>query len=167
MDIKEFAQEFIENVKMSVELTEADYDKELATSILEYMDGRNCGMFRVRFSAADVAVMLICLLLALLLLLTPLSRTNGAFLTVTTPTGSHSYSLSENQTITAEGNGLSLTVQIENGEARVIHSDCPDKICHSGAISKSGQSILCAPAGIRLLISAEKGGSADVDFVAG
>lgn len=38
MDIKEFAQEFIENVKMSVELTEADYDKELATSILEYME---------------------------------------------------------------------------------------------------------------------------------
>ena len=38
MDIKEFAQEFIENVKMSVEMTGADYDQELATSILEYME---------------------------------------------------------------------------------------------------------------------------------
>lgn len=38
MDIKEFAQEFIENVKMSVEMTGADYDFELATSILEYME---------------------------------------------------------------------------------------------------------------------------------
>ena len=38
MDIKEFAQEFIENVKMSVEMTGTDYDFELATSILEYME---------------------------------------------------------------------------------------------------------------------------------
>ena len=38
MDIKEFAKEFIENVKMSVEMTDGDYDKELATSILEYIE---------------------------------------------------------------------------------------------------------------------------------
>ncbi|MBE6282165.1 MAG: hypothetical protein E7095_08950 [Bacteroides sp.] len=38
MDIKEFAREFIENVNMSVEMTGADYDQELATSILEYME---------------------------------------------------------------------------------------------------------------------------------
>ena len=38
MDIKEFAKEFIENVKMSVEMTGSDYDQELATSILEYME---------------------------------------------------------------------------------------------------------------------------------
>lgn len=37
MDIKEFAREFIDNVNMSVEMTGADYDQELATSILEYM----------------------------------------------------------------------------------------------------------------------------------
>ena len=38
MDIKEFAQELIDNVKMSVEMTGSDYDQELATSILEYME---------------------------------------------------------------------------------------------------------------------------------
>lgn len=38
MDIKEFAQEFIENVKMSVDMSDSDYDQELATSILEYME---------------------------------------------------------------------------------------------------------------------------------
>lgn len=38
MDIKEFAKEFIDNVKMSVEMTDGDYDKELATSILEYIE---------------------------------------------------------------------------------------------------------------------------------
>nr|WP_308570945.1 AIPR family protein [uncultured Prevotella sp.] len=38
MDIKEFAQEFIENVKMSVEMAGSDYDQELATGILEYIE---------------------------------------------------------------------------------------------------------------------------------
>ena len=38
MDIKEFAREFIDNVKMSVEMTGNDYDQELATSILEYIE---------------------------------------------------------------------------------------------------------------------------------
>ena len=47
MDIKEFAQEFIENVKMSVEMTGADYDQELATSILEYMEDNVLVFFTV------------------------------------------------------------------------------------------------------------------------
>lgn len=38
MDIKEFAKEFIDNVKMSVDMTSVDYDHELATSILEYIE---------------------------------------------------------------------------------------------------------------------------------
>ena len=38
MDIKEFAKDFIDNVKMSVEMNDLDYDQELATSILEYME---------------------------------------------------------------------------------------------------------------------------------
>jgi hypothetical protein len=38
MNIKEFAHEFIDNVKMSVEMTGNDYDQELATSILEYIE---------------------------------------------------------------------------------------------------------------------------------
>lgn len=31
MDIKEFAQDFTDNIKMSVDMTAADYDHELAT----------------------------------------------------------------------------------------------------------------------------------------
>lgn len=37
MDIKEFAKDFIEGIKMSVEMTGSDYDEELASSIIEYM----------------------------------------------------------------------------------------------------------------------------------
>lgn len=38
MDIKEFAKTFIDGIKMAVEMTDANYDEELATSILEYME---------------------------------------------------------------------------------------------------------------------------------
>ena len=38
MDIKEFAKDFIENVKMTAENVESDYDEELASSILEYIE---------------------------------------------------------------------------------------------------------------------------------
>lgn len=37
MNIKEFAQEFIDNVKTAVEMSEKDYDLELASDILEYV----------------------------------------------------------------------------------------------------------------------------------
>ena len=38
MDIREFAQEFQENIKMAVEMGNTDYDQELASAILEYIE---------------------------------------------------------------------------------------------------------------------------------
>lgn len=38
MDIKEFAQQFIDNVNTTVEMNGTDYDEELAKNILEYME---------------------------------------------------------------------------------------------------------------------------------
>ena len=38
MDIREFAKNFIENVKMTVEMAGVDYDQELASCILEYIE---------------------------------------------------------------------------------------------------------------------------------
>lgn len=38
MDIKDFAKDFLDNVKMTVEMTGTDYDEELATGILEYIE---------------------------------------------------------------------------------------------------------------------------------
>lgn len=38
MDIKEFAQEFQENVKVTVEMGNTDTDTEIAKGILEYME---------------------------------------------------------------------------------------------------------------------------------
>lgn len=38
MDIKEFAQQFQESVNTAVEMGNGDYDQELASAILEYLE---------------------------------------------------------------------------------------------------------------------------------
>ena len=84
---------------------------------------------------------------------------------ITTPDGVQVYSLSEARELTFSSNGVTLTVVIENGEVFVKESDCPDGVCVAGGrISKSGETILCAPAKILLTV---KGGDGNVDFVAG
>lgn len=127
-------------------------------------------MFRTRVSWADGAVLLTVLVLALLLVLLPLLlQDSGGYLLVTTENGSRSYPLSEDRKLTVtSSNGYALTLEIRDGKAHVLESDCPDKICmHSGWIGTPGQSVICAPAGVRLLIVKDKGGNADVDFIAG
>ena len=75
------------------------------------------------------------------------------------------YSLSENRTIEVTSNGIRLTVVIDGGEVWVKDADCPDLVCkHTGKISRGGEVILCAPAGLRIQV---RGGGDDVDFVAG
>ncbi len=125
-------------------------------------------MFRSRISFPDVFVTAICLLLAALLLLLPLlGSREQQLLVVSTPDGETSYPLDIPATFTVCGNGHTLTVTIANGQASVTASDCRDGVClATPAISESGQTILCAPAGICLLIR-RKGGSPNVDFIAG
>lgn len=38
MDIREFAQEFQDNVRMAVDMSSTDYDQELASAIWEYIE---------------------------------------------------------------------------------------------------------------------------------
>ncbi len=123
-------------------------------------------MIRTKFSAWDAVVAGLVLVAALaLLLVPPLLRREGETLVVTTPEGSDTYALSEDRRFEITSEGITLTVVIEDGAAYVLHSDCPDGICRaSGRISQSGQTILCAPAGVTLSV---KGGGDGVDFVAG
>ena len=51
-----------------------------------------------------------------------------------------------------------VVVCCENGEIYIKESDCPDKVCvRSGRISKSGESIICAPNRVAIKISGENG----------
>lgn len=57
------------------------------------------------------------------------------------------YDLREEQTISVEADGIVLNViQIQDGQAQMREADCPDHLCvHHGAISRSGESIICLP----------------------
>lgn len=123
-------------------------------------------MFRTTPTPRDAIAVVAVLLVAVLLLWNPLGdKGRGEVLAVTTPQGSTQYSLSENREIFVTSRGVTLCIVIESGEAYVLHSDCPDRVCvRGGKLSKSGQTVLCAPAGVMLAV---KGGRDGVDFVAG
>lgn len=55
-------------------------------------------------------------------------------------------------------------VQVENGRAAIVESDCPGADCvHSGWISDSGRSIVCLPNRVEVRVTA----ASDIDFVVG
>lgn len=55
-----------------------------------------------------------------------------------------------------------VTICCENGEIYIKESDCPDKVCvRSGRISKSGESIICAPNRVAIKIDGKKGSLPD------
>ena len=79
-----------------------------------------------------------------------------------------SYPLSSDRTIPVASGGYTLTVEIRDGRARVSDSDCPDKICQrTGWISRKGETVICAPAAVRLTVTDPKGGVGDADSVIG
>ena len=123
-------------------------------------------MFSHRISYRDwIAFAAVLLLAALLAILPLLTARTGALLVVTTPEGEMLYPLSQNDCFDIVSQGITLSVVIEDGAAYVKESTCPDGVCRSTrSISKSGETVLCAPAGVTLTV---RGGDGDVDFVAG
>ena len=123
-------------------------------------------MFRTRFSISDALVSVAVVLLALILFFLPFFfSSDDVVLVVTTPDGSREYALSDPRVIEVQSNGITLQITVENGRASVTHSDCQDGVCRvSPPISRVGESILCAPAGVLITV---KGGGTNVDYIAG
>lgn len=66
------------------------------------------------------------------------------------------------QTVQTERGALVLLV--ERDGVSVTHADCPDGICRrTGKIARAGESIVCAPFGVVILLS----GEGDLDGVTG
>lgn len=64
--------------------------------------------------------------------------------------------------------GYTLTVTAEDGGLRVSEADCPTQDCvHTGAISRSGQSIVCLPARIIIQLTGGQADPGGVDVVIG
>lgn len=123
-------------------------------------------MFRTRIGIRDLIVAIGVCLLACLLLFSPLLwRERGTTLLISTPSGTKEYTLAENREIEVISGEYTLCIEICDGAARVRESNCPDGVClATPSVSRAGESVICAPAGVRLQV---KGGDSNVDFVAG
>jgi hypothetical protein len=76
---------------------------------------------------------------------------------------SHRLNLKETHTLEVEGPIGKTVIKINNGQARVISSDCPHKLCvRSGAISRAGDLIVCVPNKVVVRIEGEEIGKWDV-----
>lgn len=65
-------------------------------------------------------------------------------------------------------NSYTLTVTAEDGGLQVSEADCPTQDCvHTGAISRSGQSIVCLPARIIIQLTGGQADPGGVDVVIG
>ena len=123
-------------------------------------------MLQTKLTLRDIVAAGCILLAAVALFLLPFLFVNeGETLVITTPDGSQVFSLTEDREIVLTSRDVTLTVCISDGEAYVVESNCRDGVCkNSGRISRAGETILCAPAGVTLTV---RGGDGDVDFVAG
>ncbi len=122
---------------------------------------------RFGIQIGDMLLMGFLLLVALLLFVLPFLAGEGTRAEIViAETGTvKSVSLDTDGTYEIAARGVRLTVQVADGAVWVSHSDCRDGICrNTPPISRPGQSIVCAPAGVVVRISGE---GAVVDGVSG
>ncbi len=116
------------------------------------------------FRAGDAAAIALVLLLAVLPLVYHAVQAvqPAAAVSVITESSVQTYPLSENREMQVTSAGHSLTIRIENGTVYVSETDCPNGNCAvTGAVSKAGQSIVCAPARVLVKIVGEEGAYED------
>ncbi len=71
------------------------------------------------------------------------------------------YSLSEDGEYAL--NGGTNILRIESGEAYLVYADCPDKTCvHSGKIKYVGQSIICLPNKVTVIVKGNASNGVDL-----
>ena len=76
----------------------------------------------------------------------------------------YEFSLSRTaEAIEIAGDRGDVVIVIENGRARFLDSDCPDKTCvKTGWISRTGQAAACIPNGVLIRISGSDGTAPDL-----
>ncbi len=114
---------------------------------------------------ADLILFSVIIVLALGLFWVEKSRTFQDGTTVVISLNGETYAevaLSGSKKVEIPVDGF-LTVVIEDGEVYVTDSTCPDGLCEkSGAISKSGESIVCLPNGVVVKITSDE---PEYDFI--
>ncbi len=115
----------------------------------------------------DILLMAAVLLLAIFLFFLPFfaAQAHSAQIVIAETGQVRTVSLDTDGTYHITAQGIQLTVQVAGGTVSVSHSDCRDGICRgTPPISRAGQTIVCAPAGVVVRILGEE---AFVDGVSG
>ena len=61
--------------------------------------------------------------------------------------------LKENKRINLVSNGLNIHIEVKDGQAGFVESECPDHICEkTGRLGKEGDTAVCLPAKAMLQI---------------
>ena len=127
---------------------------------------------RLRPRWADGLVLALLLAAALLLLLALRPREGGRLTAVVTLNGEELFRqeldrLEEPVLMEVEGARYPITIEFEQGRARVAHTECPGKDCeHMGWVSRAGGQIVCLPNRLAVTLSGGAAGGA-VDGVSG
>ena len=109
-----------------------------------------------------IVLLLLCFLIIFAFAYRAFGKDAGNLCTVRTDNQTYYLDLTHDSRLNVTSCGVSLTVVIENGKAFVEKADCPDKVCvHSGKVSQSGESIVCIPAKVSIIISTEADDNAD------
>jgi hypothetical protein len=79
-------------------------------------------------------------------------------------TGEWYYPLDRERHVTVHGPVGDTVVAIEGGEARVLSSDCPEKLCvRSPGIKRNGEWIACLPNRVLVTVEGSGGGAYDAE----
>lgn len=123
-------------------------------------------MPKLKPTVADLVAVAAVLLLALGTWLAVLPGSAGSEVEISVADrATERYRLTEAHELRISSRGVDLTVVIDGGEVYVAEATCEDGVClATGRISRSGESIICAPAGVAVRIV---GGEANVDGIVG
>ncbi len=109
----------------------------------------------MKWRKGDFIIIAVVVLIAVGIWLFPFGRGARATKVEIYSDGKLSYTHSMDGEFEEEVSGC--TVKLSNGEASISSATCPDKVCvHTGAISKSGEIIVCVPNRVSVKISGEE-----------
>ena len=71
--------------------------------------------------------------------------------------------LSQNQRYALETDGGYNIIVVQNGSVKVEDADCADHTCvRQGSINRTGQTIICLPHGVKIVVAGKGQGGSDV-----
>lgn len=109
-----------------------------------------------------MAIALLLLGLGSFLLLQSSQKSGDTVVVTVDGTVYGTYPLSEDRTLTVDTGRGTNTLRIEGGRVWISEADCPNHDCvEKGAISSTGQIILCLPHKLSVTITSREGGGPD------